>query len=169
MKALFKINADESTFTRTIDVAAEIEDAAKVAKETVFGSIPERVQKAKGFLQTQKKVLSTEKHKGKCYRCEKAGHLAPDCYFKNATCNYCKLQGHLESVCPKKKSKASIKTAKFIFVCNATDASDNFCRVPKLQIPVYINSQEVRMELDTATGRNCFSQEVWKKLGKSDL
>ena len=83
MKALFKINADESTFTRTIDVAAEIEDAAKVAKETVFGSIPERVQKAKGFLQTQKKVLSTEKHKGKCYRCEKAGHLAPDCYFKN--------------------------------------------------------------------------------------
>ena len=59
--------------------------------------------------------------------------------------------------------------AKIISVCNAKNASDNFCKVPKLQISVYINSHEVRMELDTATGGNFLSQEVWKKLGKSDL
>ena len=154
LKALFKINADEWTFTRAIKVTTETEDAAKVAKKTVFGSIPKRVQKVKSFLQIRKKAatsLSTEKDKGKCHCCGKAGYLAPDCYFKNATCNYCKLQGHLESVCRKKKSKTPTKVAKIISVCNATNAANNFCRVPKLQIPVYINSQEVRMELDTAT------------------
>ena len=37
-KALFKINADEFTFNRAIKVVIENEDAAKVAKETVYGS-----------------------------------------------------------------------------------------------------------------------------------
>ena len=49
LKALFKINVDELTFTRAIEVATEIEDAAKVAKETEFGSIPERIYKVKKF------------------------------------------------------------------------------------------------------------------------
>ena len=49
LKALFKINTDELTFTRAIEVATETEDAAKVAKKTVFGSIPKRVQKIKSF------------------------------------------------------------------------------------------------------------------------
>ena len=145
------------TFTRAREVATETEDAAKVAKETVFGSIHKRVQKVKSFLRIYKKAatsLSTEKDKGKCHCCGKAGYLALDCYFKNATCNYCKLQGYLESVCRKKKSKTPTKTAKIISVCNATNAVDNFCRVPKLQILLYINSQEVRMELDTAIGGN---------------
>ena len=121
------------------------------------------------FSQAYKKVLSTEKDIGKCYRCGKADYLAPDCHFKNAACDYCKLEGHLESVFRKTKSKVPIKTARITYVCNATIASDNFCRVPKLQIPVYINSQEVRMELDTTTGGIFLSQEVWKKLGKPEL
>ena len=68
-----------------------------------------------------------------------------------------------------KEKQTPIKTAKIISFCNATNALDNFCRVPKLPIPIYINSQEVRIELDTATGGNFLSQEVWKKLGKPDL
>ena len=43
------INADELTFTRAIEVATKIEDAVKVVKETVFGSIPERVHKFNSF------------------------------------------------------------------------------------------------------------------------
>ena len=84
MKALFKINADELTFTRAIEVVTETEDAAKVTKETVFRSIPKLVQKV---------------------RYGKVCHLAPDCYFKNTTCNYCKLRGHLESVSGQRKLK----------------------------------------------------------------
>ena len=43
LKAPFKINFDELTFTRPIEVAAKTKDAAKVAKETLCGSILERV------------------------------------------------------------------------------------------------------------------------------
>ena len=40
LKALFKVGADELTFARAVEIAAETEDAAKVAKETVFGPHP---------------------------------------------------------------------------------------------------------------------------------
>ena len=40
LKALFKVNDDELTFTKAIAIAVEIEEAAKVAKETVYGSKP---------------------------------------------------------------------------------------------------------------------------------
>ena len=173
LKALFKIKADELTFARAIEIATETEDAAKVAKETVFGSPSERIHKVKSFPQAQKRTStqpsSTEKNIVKCYRCGKVGHLAPDCYFKTATCNYCKIQGHLESVCRKKKNKTSANKVKSIYACNVTKSSNNFCRVPRLQVPVYINSQQVCIELDTATGGNFLSEEVWNKLGKPNL
>jgi len=35
LKALFKLNDEDLTFTRAIQVAVEIEEAAKVAKERV--------------------------------------------------------------------------------------------------------------------------------------
>ena len=57
LKAVFKINADELTFTRAIEVTAETEDAVKVAKETVFGSIPERVQKVNVFASLQESFI----------------------------------------------------------------------------------------------------------------
>ena len=56
LKALFKIYIDKLTFTHAIKVATETEDAAKVAKETVFGFIPERVQKVKGFFKLTRKL-----------------------------------------------------------------------------------------------------------------
>ena len=59
LKALFKINADGLTFTRAREVATETEDAAKIAKETVFGSIHKRVQKVKSFLQIYKKAATS--------------------------------------------------------------------------------------------------------------
>ena len=37
LKALFKIGDDELTFCKAVEVAAETEDAAKAAKETVYG------------------------------------------------------------------------------------------------------------------------------------
>ena len=39
-KALFKVKDDELTFSRAVEIAVETEDAAKVAKEMVYGSKP---------------------------------------------------------------------------------------------------------------------------------
>lgn len=41
--------ADWLTFTRAVQVATETEEAARVAKKTVFGSIPERIHTVKSF------------------------------------------------------------------------------------------------------------------------
>ena len=93
LKALFKINADDLNFTCAIEVTTKTEDAAKVAERTVFGSFSEGVHKVRSFKNINKKSAisnsSQEKDKGKCYRCGKSGHLALDCRFKDATCNYC--------------------------------------------------------------------------------
>ena len=177
LKALFKINADELTFTKAIEVAIETEDAAKVAKETVYGSITTPVHKIKSLKQASKKTShsSDDKSQRKCYRCGKASHLAPDCRFKTATCNYCKIQGHLETVCRKKilsqKPGTSKGTGKVqsIETCVLSDTSHDFCRVPSLRVPVYILSTWVRMELDTATGGNFISEEIWKEMGEPEL
>jgi len=45
LKALFKIKDDDLTFAKAVHIATETEDAAKVAKETVFGSKPRPVHK----------------------------------------------------------------------------------------------------------------------------
>ena len=43
LKALFKVKDSELTFAKAISVAVETEDAAKVAKETVYGSTGKQV------------------------------------------------------------------------------------------------------------------------------
>ena len=43
LKALFKVKDSELTFTKAISVAVEIEGAAKVAEETMYGSLGKEV------------------------------------------------------------------------------------------------------------------------------
>ena len=45
LKASFKIKVSDLTFTRAIELATETEDAAKVAKETVYETGPSTVNK----------------------------------------------------------------------------------------------------------------------------
>ena len=45
LKAFFKMNNDELTFCKAVEVAAETEDAAKPAKEIVHGSKPTPILK----------------------------------------------------------------------------------------------------------------------------
>ena len=57
LRALFKINDDELTFHKAVEVAAETEDAGKAAKKTVHGSMPTPI------LKMSQKKAPTE-HKG---------------------------------------------------------------------------------------------------------
>ena len=98
LKALFRVKADELSFSKAINIAIETEDAAKVAKETVYGAVSKKSSVSKIDFDTNSK-----KKKPVCYRCGK-NHLAPDCVYKESKCNFCHIKGHLEAVCRKKKS-----------------------------------------------------------------
>ena len=104
LKTLFKVKDDELTFSRAVEIAVETEDAAKVAKETVYGSKPtQSVHKVSADKFSKKNASNSIKDSGrpkvKCFRCGKTNHVAPDCRFKDAVCNFCKITGHLEKVC----------------------------------------------------------------------
>ena len=89
LKAVFKLRDDELTFSKAVDVAQEMEEAAKVAKETVHGS-SETPSTASVYKMSDKKKppssgfkLCTKQSgqytfllpKGVCFRCGKTNHL----------------------------------------------------------------------------------------------
>ena len=102
LKALFKIKEEELTFAKAVQVAIETEDAAKVAKETVYsakGKSVHKIQKGspKGSSKVNRdssKVNSDSSKKIKYFRYGK-DHKAPDCPHKNSKCTFCSKVRHL--------------------------------------------------------------------------
>ena len=173
LKALFKIKDDELNFAKAIQIATEVEDAAKVAKETVYGSRPRPVNKVKqnkdkGQRRNHQRANSTTSDT-KCYRCGKA-HREADCPYKEAICRFCSKKGHLEAVCRKKKQQqgGGVKkiTKSELVKAILGESTDD---VPKLDVPITIQDRQFTMELDTATTGNFISLPVWKQLGKPKL
>ena len=173
LKAVFKISDDQLDFAKAVQVAIETEDAAKVAKETVYASRPKPVNKVKqnkekNQQKCQQQSKSTHQEL-KCYRCGKA-HKAPDCPYRESKCHFCDKKGHLEAVCKKKQQQphASVKkiTKPELIKAILGEVSDD---IPKLDVPVTIKDRQFTMELDTATTGNFISLPVWKQLGKPKL
>ncbi|KAL5500180.1 hypothetical protein EMCRGX_G011694 [Ephydatia muelleri] len=108
LKALFKIKDGELTFARAITVAMETEEAAKVAKETVYGSIKDNIHVVHPSKSdpSQKSNAGRDFPKGTCPWCGKTDHKASDCPSRNAVCHYCQKTGHLQSVCLQKRRAA---------------------------------------------------------------
>ena len=107
MKTLFKLKDDELKFSNAIRVAQEVEEAAKVAKETVHGQPSTSVQKvyhAKSKTsKTQEKKTACFRYgnskKTACFRYGNSGHFSKACPHIKAICSFCKKTGHLQSVC----------------------------------------------------------------------
>ena len=177
LKALFKVKDTDLTFARAVQVAIETEDAARVAKETVYSFSARLVNKVH---QKQKKgpqqnhQQSHSKDKQKCYRCGKV-HKASDCPYKEAKCHFCDKKGHLKAVCQKKQrqeqGRSSHNPVKRITKVELVKAilSEVSQDTPRLDVPVTIQDRQFTMELDTATTGNFVSLPVWKQLGKSKL
>ena len=109
LKALFKFKEEELTFAKAIAVAMETEEAAKVAKETVYGTKASAVGKVDSSRRSPSpdsgehpihQVHDKERDfpKGTCPRCGKTDHKSVDCPFKGAVCRYCKKLGHLQCI-----------------------------------------------------------------------
>jgi len=179
LKALFKIKDTELDFATAVKIAVETEDAAKVAKETVYSSRSKPVnqvqtQKKQGHKKQQEQSKSTTANAGRCYRCGK-DHKATDCRFKDAKCHFCEKIGHLKAVCRKKQQQnqqggtGSVKQiatkSELVKAFLGEDTQDS----PKLDVPVTIQGKQFTMELDTATSGNFMSVPVWKQLGRPKL
>ena len=184
LKALFKVKDSDLDFAKAVKIAIETEDAAKVAKETVYGPKHKPVYKVKtntrgGHQQKNHKSssVSTTSSSVKCYRCGKP-HKAQDCTYKEAKCHFCQKIGHLEAVCMKKQRlqqqerrqpwKSSVKKitkSELVKAILGEDTEDT----PRLEIPVHIEDKQFTLELDTATTGNFASVQVWKQLGKPKL
>ena len=175
LKAIFKISDDELTFSKAIQIAQETEDAAKVAKETVYGPAKEPVLKVKENQNSKKHAKPRQYNKARkdskemsCYRCNNGNHKPDECRFKDAECNFCHKKGHIEPACIlKKKKKSSVgnintRPTKVVNILRTND------RQP-IYKSVYMNGRDYNFQVDTGSPDNFCNQTVWRKLGKPKL
>ena len=180
LKALFKVKENELSFKRAIEIATETEDAAKIAKETIYGE-QQRVNKVhtgrknKAPTGPSNSKATTGPSNSKetrpttplCYRCNKSTHMANECPYKAATCNFCQKLGHLGVACLKKK-RTNHKNP------NASNPAQQLKTIRKIHMEqltkeIEIEDQMVDMELDTGACDNFITEKVWCKLGKPVL
>ena len=167
VKALFKVKDDELTFSRAIDIAAETEEATKVAKETlacestsVFQTKQGPHKKAtKSFKPKpmQQRQPTPHQNRQKCYRCD-GSHDAGKCRFANATCRHCNIKGHIEKACRKKKSQR----VQVIQRVKWNEAK------PILQ-ECYLSGKKITFEVDTGSRDNFISEKVWQMLKRPKM
>ena len=120
-----------------------------------------------------KKTASNSKdsgrHKVKCFRCGKSNHVAPDCCFKDAVGNFCKITGLLKKVCHKKTQQFTTSPVKAIDVQEVNSIANGVTSVPKLEVVIAVNATKMTVELDTSTTANFLSLHEWQRLGKLQL
>ena len=178
LKALFKIKDDELSFSKAIEVAMDIEDAAKCAKETVYGEKMSNVDKIRQFpnshsskadMSKVKSKNSSAKQKshqdfprGTCGRCGSTTHVGKDCKFRNAECRFCKKTGHIEKVCLQKQ-KSGVRRIETLSHVTRTGT------VPQLRLEVQIRNKKIDFEIDTGSSANFISSEVWHRIGRPSV
>ena len=156
-------------------MAIEIEDAAKVAKETVHGQISrQEVNKIQPKKRGRNSSPEPKSSFIECIRCGRVGHNPKYCRFKNTTFHYCNKIGHIEAACLKKKKESAKLTRernklKKIFSISQTNTI-NKVKVPELQLPIKLEGQHmINFEVDTGAGDNFLGKTAWKELGEPIL
>lgn len=124
-------------------------------------------KKAKNFAENK----STQ-----CYRCGASSHLANACKFKDVSCRYCKILGHLEKMCLKKKNenvskKSDSNNGKSSHTTNYIEKLDveEIFHVrtqdfkSKFTIELRVEDCKVKFEVDTGSAVSILNDEDRKK------
>ena len=161
LKTLFKLKDDELKFSNAIRVAQEVEEAAKVAKETVHGQPSTSVQKV---YHAKSKTSKTQEKKTACFRCGNSGHFSKACPHIKAICSFCKKTGYLQSVCMSRlrdNSKLVKQQVKLVHKVR--------CSVSPIYQTIRLNDRRIKFEIDSRASDTFCCEATWQTLGKPTL
>ena len=176
MKALFRVKDDELDFAAAIRIASKVEDAAKVAKKTVYSNTTDNkvhtIQSGKN--QNKKKKKGSGGTNLKCGRCNSSSHSSDSCRFKDAVCYFCNSVCHVQNACRKKEREKKSDVNKISDFEMIKQVDREWVDSPKLELIFNLSSESnnvmhIPLELDTGAKSNFLSVEIWTRLGKPKL
>ena len=163
LKAVFKEKEGDLTFAKAIQIAIEIEEATKVAKENVSPTneaYAVRSQKYPARSKPNQPALVTKANNNNasapsCGRCDSSGHTGRTCRYKSVVGHYCKKVGHIERACLKKKRDCP-KPVKTINLVRSA---------PQMEQTICLDDNAVTFEVDTGAGNSFLSKTNWLQIG----